>query len=75
MEGEMALNTKELVGGPGRDRTDDLMTASSATAVTVKEDKALTSAESGKPRQNPQPRRNPQSLPSTDEGEDNDGEA
>ena len=48
-----------IIGGPGGVRTLDLMTASSFTGIENKEDKELTSAKSGKVRQNTEPRRNP----------------
>ena len=46
------------IGGGRWTRTSDLGIMSPATPVAGKEDKALSSADSGKLLQNPQPRRN-----------------
>jgi hypothetical protein len=48
----------ELIGGGGWTRTNDLRIMRPVTPVAGKEDKRLSSADSGKVQQNPQPRRN-----------------
>ena len=63
----------DLVGGGGRTRTYDLRIMSCQPAAEGKEDKELSSAESGKVLQNPQPPRNqehgfPSTKPAEQEG-------
>jgi hypothetical protein len=50
-------------GGGGWTRTNDLRIMSSDPSIAGKEDKELSSAESGKPLQDPQPPRNSEQAP------------
>jgi hypothetical protein len=52
------LQVLDKIGGGGRTRTYDLRIMSSEPPVADKQDKGVSSAEPGKVRQNPQPRRN-----------------
>jgi len=57
-ECEIPAELIDLIGGGGRTRTYDLRIMSPETPVADKEDKGLSSAESCKVLQNPQPTRN-----------------
>jgi hypothetical protein len=68
------LQVIEEIGGGGRTRTYDLRIMSSEPPDVDKEDKGLSSAESGKVLQNPQPPRNQEQVtPSTKRAEQEGG--
>jgi hypothetical protein len=52
------MNREVRIGGGGRTRTYDLRIMSQSTESDSKQDQQVTSAESGKLLQNPQPPRN-----------------
>jgi hypothetical protein len=53
----------DLIGGDGRTRTYDPRIMSASPPTDSKEDQQLSSEESGKTKQNPQPGRNQQTEP------------
>jgi hypothetical protein len=64
VDGEISTEVADLIGGGGWTRTNDLRIMSPEAPIADKEDKALSSAESGKVLQNRQPPRNQnQALP------------
>ena len=72
MSGELAETAQavEEAGRRGGTRTPDPRIRNSLTPPDSKEDQQLTSAESGKVRQNPQPPRNQTPTQSVPEGDE-----